>query len=52
LKDIWPGSQSSGPRSIAIVDGTLFFRAMDPIHHFALWKTDGTRAGTVMVKDM
>ncbi len=33
------------------VNGTLFFRAADGESGYELWKSDGTTAGTVMVKD-
>jgi ELWxxDGT repeat protein len=33
------------------VNGTVFFRAFDPVHGEALWKTDGTEAGTSLVKE-
>ena len=33
-------------------DGTLFFAAFDPKHGEELWKSDGTEAGTVLVKDI
>ena len=32
--------------------GTLFFEAYDPVHGRELWKSDGTRAGTTLVKDI
>jgi ELWxxDGT repeat protein len=34
------------------VNGTLFFTADDGVHGGELWRSDGTAAGTVLVKDM
>ena len=34
------------------VNGTLFFRANDGTNGAELWKSDGTTAGTVLVKDI
>src|SRR3989339_430820 len=32
--------------------GTIFFNAYDSIHGYELWKSDGTDAGTMLVKDI
>ena len=35
-----------------MVGKTLLFRASDGVSGAELWKTDGTEAGTVLVKDI
>lgn len=53
VKDINPGStNSSTPTNLFDFNGTLFFRATDGTNGVELWKSDGTEAGTVMVKDI
>ncbi len=56
LKDIntadADNSTGSAPRAIADVNGTTFFVALTKATGFELWKTDGSTAGTVMVKDI
>lgn len=58
IKDIYPGGgYSIEPDSIpnhdmAEVNGLLLFSANDGIKGQELWKTDGTEAGTALVKDI
>ncbi len=42
----------SDPGNLTAFNGMLFFTATDGLHGFELWKSDGTSAGTVMVKDI
>jgi len=57
VKDIRPGSYgptpySSEPEDLMEVNGVLYFTAFDSTNGRELWKSDGTEAGTVMVKDI
>jgi len=54
VKDINPNPDQTGsvPHNLRSVGQYLFFSANDKISGFELWKTDGTEAGTVMVKDI
>ena len=55
VKDIRPGSGGSNgsfPSVLTDVNGTLFFKANDGTHGNELWKSDGTNAGTILVKDI
>lgn len=63
VKDIRPGATSgvsssylvavdSLPQNSSTPVRTLYFVADDGANGFELWKTDGTAAGTVMVKDI
>ncbi|MCL4266140.1 MAG: hypothetical protein KJ069_23220 [Anaerolineae bacterium] len=57
VKDINAGTFSSSPEHLTVVNNTLFFTASDSSipgqgHGAELWKSDGTEAGTVLVKDI
>jgi ELWxxDGT repeat protein len=61
VKDINPGGDSNPDPAIGDgrfqqaftqVNGTIFFTADDGVHGRELWKSDGTEAGTMMVKDI
>ena len=52
VKDINSGSGGSNTTSLVDVNGTLFFRASDGTNGNELWKSNGTDAGTVMVKNI
>jgi ELWxxDGT repeat protein len=52
VKDILPGAFNSYPRFLTALGNTLFFSANDGVNGTELWKSDGTAAGTVLVKDI
>ena len=52
LLDINLFGTSSQPTNLVEVGGTLYFAAFDGVNGRELWKSDGTQAGTVMVKDI
>lgn len=60
VKDIFPGNNGSYPYNLTVMNGVLYFIAINKIgmdpdperHIYQLWKSDGTTNGTVMVKDL
>ena len=56
ISDVSPGPGNlvvdSRPNGFTVVGQYLFFEADDTAHGGELWKTDGTTAGTTLVKDV
>jgi ELWxxDGT repeat protein len=47
----WPGSHED-PYSVIVLNGILYFSATDGTSGLELWRTDGTAAGTLRVKNI
>jgi len=52
LGDLYPGATGSDSGRFTPVGDTVFFRANDAVHGYELWRSDGTEAGTQLVRDI
>jgi ELWxxDGT repeat protein len=52
LRDVRPGSESSGPANETVVGQTLYFTAYDSTGYRELWHSDGTSGGTAVSPDI
>jgi len=52
VADINPGAPSSNASQLVAIGSTTYFTANDGVHGQELWKSDGTAAGTMLVKDI
>jgi ELWxxDGT repeat protein len=55
LKDIWPNdgaTKSSNPNGLVAIGDLVYFSAATPDTNQELWVSDGTEAGTRLVKDI
>jgi ELWxxDGT repeat protein len=52
VKDIYPGKTGSEPGQLVNFKGTLLFAANYPKFGEELWRSNGTRSGTRLVKDI
>ena len=50
FKDLNPGNTSSSIQNYTNVNGTLYFNTIVN-YTYQIWKSDGTAANTIMVKD-
>ncbi len=52
FKDIVAGPNGSRPENLTVVNGLLYFTALNSNYGTDLWKTDGTPSGTVKISEL
>jgi ELWxxDGT repeat protein len=52
IKDIYPGTTSSSPYRLKVLDSKLYFAANDGKSGVEPWVSDGTAAGTFRLMDI
>src|SRR4051812_19215348 len=50
--DVNTNTAPANPAELVAIGSTTYFTADDGVHGVELWKSDGTAAGTVLVKDV
>jgi ELWxxDGT repeat protein len=52
IADLVPGAQGSFPHSFKVFDSAIYFIANDALYQTGLWKTNGFKKGTTLVKNV
>ncbi len=52
IKDINPGTASANPQNLVAHNQSIFFIANSGTNGYELWQSNGSKSGTVMIKDL